>query len=176
MEFNTLKQNRIPINRNNLFYSDESFDYEKELGKMYVEMDMNQSVILYRVDLSKTNSDTLYGETAPNSVIYQPPVEIQCMYELEDSELKSYDKSKNLGTYTKLGKLRVGIYKETLSELNVEIKKGDYIGVMVNPEHMEFFVVNYVNPNYHNEATLFGVYSPWVMVHCSSVDPSEFQA
>ena len=69
MEFNTIKQNRIPINRNNLFYSDESFDYEKELGKMYVEMDMNQSVILYRVDLSKTNSDTLYGETAPNSVI-----------------------------------------------------------------------------------------------------------
>ena len=46
LEFSTNNIKRVPINRNNLFYSDESFNYELEIGKNYVEQDMNQTLVI----------------------------------------------------------------------------------------------------------------------------------
>ena len=51
MELDNRNIKRVPINRNNLFYSEESFQFDVELGKNYYEQDMNQTVILYEVDL-----------------------------------------------------------------------------------------------------------------------------
>ena len=56
-----IKQNEIrrknPINRNNLFYSEEDFQFEKEIAKDYLEQDLNTTVILFEVDLENTNVD-----------------------------------------------------------------------------------------------------------------------
>ena len=59
--FNENKTKRVPINRNSLFYDAQSFNYELEMGKQYVEMDMGQTVVLYQVDASNTQSDAVYG-------------------------------------------------------------------------------------------------------------------
>lgn len=175
MEFNQTVSRRVPINRNNLFYSEEDFAFELEIGKNYIEQDMNQTVVLYQVDVAKTNPDALYGETNPKQIIYKPPVEIHCVYNIEEPELKSYDKTKNLGTYMKTGKLTFGVYQETLDELGVDIKKGDYIGVQVTPTHMEYFtVVNDGRNNYDNAHTLFGTLVLFRSVVCHTVEPSEF--
>ena len=139
LEFNANNIKRVPINRNNLFYSDESFNYELEIGKNYVEQDMNQTLVLYSVDNSSTNINNIYGETKTNQVRFKPPVEFHCVYTIEPPELKAYDKTKNIGTYMKTGKLKFGVYKETLDELGIELKPGDYIGAQINEEHMEFF-------------------------------------
>ena len=109
MEFNKSAKRRVPINRNNLFYSEEDFAFEREIGKNYIEQDMNQTVVLYQVDLTKTNNDALYGETNANQVVYKAPVEIHCVYTIDEPELKSYDKTKNLGTYMKTGKLNLEV-------------------------------------------------------------------
>lgn len=87
-----------------MFYSEESFQYEKELGLNYIEEDMNQTVILYEVDLTQTKVDDTYGETDPKSVVTKPPVEIHCVYKIDEPELKAYDKQKSLGTYQKTRK------------------------------------------------------------------------
>ena len=177
MEFNQTTSRRVPINRNNLFYSEEDFAFELEIGKNYIEQDMNQTVVLYQVDVAKTNPDALYGETNPKQVIYKPPVEIHCVYNIDEPELKSYDKTKNLGTYMKTGKLTFGVYQETLDELGVDIKKGDYIGVQVSPTHMEYFtVVNDGRNNYDNAHTLFGTLSLFRSCYATPVDKSEFTA
>lgn len=176
LTFNSGQTNKLPINRNNLFYSEESFLVEEELGRQYVEMDMNQTVILYQVDLEKTSSDSLYGETHMNNVVFKTPIEVHCVYDLEEPEFKSYDKSKNLGTYMKSGKLTVGVYQSTLDELGVDIKVGDYIGVLVNNKHIEFFVVsNDGRNNYDNKHTIFGVKPFYRTIICASVDPNEFK-
>lgn len=175
--FNTNNVRRVPINRNSLFYDAEMFDLEREIGKDYIEQDMGQTVILYQVDASKTESDAVYGETEPNSVRYKTPVEIPCVYKIEEPELKSYDKSKQLGTYMKTGKLTVSVYPETLIELGVDIKKGDYIGVQISPTHMEFFVVNNDGKNnYDNQHTLWGTVPLYRTIQASPCDPSEFKA
>lgn len=176
LKFNTNNVRRVPINRNSLFYDAEMFDLEREIGKDYIEQDMGQTVVLYQVDASQTQTDAVYGETKPNSVVFKTPVEIPCVYKIEEPELKSYDKSKQLGTYMKTGKLTIGVYQETLDELGVEAKKGDYIGIQVTPEHMEFFVLNAINNGYANAHSLWGTTRLWITWTAYSVDSSEFSA
>lgn len=177
IQFNNNTTRRVPVNRNNLFYSDEAFMYDIEMGKNYVEQDMNQTVILYQVDLTKTNADAVYGETSEDGVEYMMPVEVPCVYEIEEPELKSYDKSKSLGTYMRTGKLQIGVYQATLDELGCDIKKGDYIGIQVDEQRMIFFSVlqDGLN-NYDNKHTMYGTRPFYRSITCSPVDKSEFQA
>ena len=177
LKFNTNNIRRVPINRNSLFYDADMFALEREIGKDYIEQDMGQTVVLYQVDASQTQTDAVYGETHTDNVAFKTPVEIPCTYKIEQPELKSYDKSKQLGTYMKTGKLTIGVYQETLVELDVEIKKGDYIGVQISPEHMEFFVVNNDGKNnYDNAHSLWGTVPLYRTIQCSPVDASEFKA
>ena len=177
LKFNTNNIRRVPINRNSLFYDAETFALEREIGKDYIEQDMGQTVVLYQVDASQTQTDAVYGESSSDEVAFKTPVEIPCTYKIEEPELKSYEKSKQLGTYMKTGKLTIGVYQETLVELNVEIKKGDYIGVQISPEHMEFFVVNNDGKNnYDNAHSLWGTVPLYRTIQCSPVDTSEFKA
>ena len=37
LKFNTKNIKRVPINRNNIFYSEESFAFEGAIGKNYIE-------------------------------------------------------------------------------------------------------------------------------------------
>ena len=175
LEFNTSKIKRVPINRNNFLFSEELFDFNVRVGKEYVEQFMNQTAVLYSVDLSSTNVDNIYGETVTDTVRFKTPVEFHCVYELEQPELKSYDSNKNIGTYMKFGKLKLGVYQSTLDELGIEIKSGDYIGIQVTETQMVFFSVAYVNPNVHNEGTMYGVKNAWLECHCFPVDESEFK-
>jgi len=177
LKFTTDNIKRVPINRNNIFYSDESFAFELEIGKNYIEQDMNQTAVLYSVDVAKTNVNDVYGETQTDNVQFKTPVEFHCVYKIEEPELKAYDKTKNIGTYMKTGKLTLGVYQETLDELGIEIKNGDYIGIQISENHMEFFsVTNDGKNNYDNAHTLFGVRPLFRSIYCYPVDQSEFSA
>jgi hypothetical protein len=77
----------------------------------------------------------------------------------------------------KMGKLTVSVYQETLDELGVDILKGHYIGIQVNPTTMAFWVVtNDGKNNYDNKHTLWGTTPLWRSILCSPVDRSEFEA
>lgn len=174
IKFNANQTRRVPINRNSLFYDKECYDFELEVGKNYIEQDMGQTVILYQVMMQETQSDAVYGETDAGSIEYKAPVEIPCVYTIDEPELRSYDKTKNLGTYMKTGKLTIGVYQETLDELGVEIKKGDYIGIQVSPTHIEFFVVNNDGrSNIDNQHSLWGTIPLYRTVQAYPVDSSE---
>lgn len=175
LEFNTTNIRRNPINRNNLFYSEESYQFEMEIGKNYLEQDMNQTVILYEVDLTKTNLDSLYGESKKDGIVFKTPVELHVVYTIEQPELKSYDKTKNLGTYVKSGKLSFGVYQATLDELDAEIKIGDYVGIQSSETHMSMFtVIDDGRNNFDNAHTTFGYKSAYRTIKCAPVDENEF--
>lgn len=175
LEFNNNSVRKVPINRNNLFYSKADFEFEQEVGKEYVEEDMNQTAVLYQVDLSKTNNDDIYGETNTDQIQYLPPVEFHCVYEIQKPELKAYEKTKNIGTYQKTGKLTVGVYQATLDELGVDIKNGDYIGIQVDKDKLIYFsVLNDGKNNYDNGHTMYGTVPFYRTVECAPVDESEF--
>ena len=56
-----------PITRNNMFYSEEDFEYETNLLMEYIEEDLNQTVVVYEVDRQKTNVSAVYKEAKVQS-------------------------------------------------------------------------------------------------------------
>ena len=76
----------------------------------------------------------------------------------------------------KTGKLTFGVYKETLDELGIDIKAGDYVGCQITEEHMEYFSVSVVNKNYDNAHTMFGRKPFYYQCRCYPVDAAEFKA
>jgi hypothetical protein len=164
----------VPINRNSLFYDKQSYDFELEMGKNYIEQDMGQTAVLYEIDLSTTQTDALYGETVSQSTKFKLPIEFPCVYQIDEGELQSYDKNKNLGTYVKPGKLTLGVYQESLDELGIDIKKGDVIGIQVTPTNMMFWQVqNEGRVNYDNAHTLWGTIPLYRTITCSPMDKNE---
>ena len=63
---------RNPINRNQMFFSKSDFDFEVEMARDYIEQDMNQTVVLFEVDLSKTNTNDIYHEASKKNIKFKP--------------------------------------------------------------------------------------------------------
>lgn len=159
-----------PINRNNLFFSEEDFQFELNMGKDYLEQDLNQTIILYEVDLEKTKLNNTYKESNNSEIIFKSPVELNVIFDLDDSELLSYDKSHFKGTYQKTGKLHFSVYEKTLEEMRCDIKRGDYIGVQITNEHMEYFiVVDDGKKNYGNSQSMYGLKPFYRDIECAPI-------
>lgn len=168
-------KNIIPINRNNKFFSKEDFDFELELGMEYLIEDINQSIILYEIDLEATNMNSIYKESDRNNIRFKVPKELIAIYEIEESRTKSYDNKTSAGVYAINGNLKVGIFQKTLNEGNCEIKRGDYIGIVVDIDRMAYFVVtNDGKLNTDNAHTMWGVKPIFRTIEATPVDISEF--
>lgn len=159
-----------PINRNNLFASDKQYDFQVSIGMEYVNKVINQTVVLYEVDQELTKLDDIYNESNFNNLIFKQPVEINVLYLLDKAELKTYDTNYIKGYYLKVGKLKFNVYEKELSENECDIHRGDYIGLQVNEDHMEFFIVTDDGRiNYDNAHTVFGIKPYYRTIMCTSV-------
>ena len=166
-----------PIKRNNMFFSKSDFDLEMEIARGYMEEDMNQTIILFEVDLSKTNVNDIYNEASKKNIRFKTPIELTVRYEITNAEMRSYDKSFNKGVYSKPGNLDFTILNSTLEEVKRDIKRGDYIGVQITPEEILYFTVydDGKVASYSNANTLYGVKPFFRQIKCNYVDPSEFE-
>ncbi len=162
--------------KNNMFYSEEDFFYETDLVERYIEEDLNQSVVLYEVDRVKTNVNAIYKEATKGNIRYKAPKEIPCMYEIKDSETKSFDSKSSTGVYQQDGNLVMYVLDKTLEKYKADIKRGDYIGVQIDTNRMTYY--NVVNDGKVNTANthMIGGYKPaWRTIECTLVsDISEF--
>jgi activator of HSP90 ATPase len=166
-----------PIKRNNMFFSKSDFDLEMEIARDYMEGDMNQTVILFQVDLTKTNVNDIYHEASKKNIRFKSPIELTVRYEITNAEMRSYDKTNNKGIYSKPGILNFTVLNTTLEENNCDIKRGDYIGVQITTDEIIYFTVfdDGKVSSYSNSNTLYGVKPFYRQVKCNYVDPSEFE-
>lgn len=165
---------KTPVNRNNLFYSETDFDLETDILVGYMEEDLNQTVVLYSVDRKNTQTDALY-KSATDGIRFMPPVEIPCFYEIEGSQLKSYDTKTSNGVYVLSGNLTVYVMPKVLEKYSCDVRRGDYIGVQIDVDRMSYFVV--VDDGKMNNANQLhvGAYkTAWRIVKCSPVSDTEF--
>lgn len=164
------------LNKNTMFYSDKDADFEIQIGEDYVKQDMNQSVMVFQIDRNKTATLDLYGESVDEtSISYKDPVEINVVLLLAEAVNKSYDKTQGLARYLLTGNLNFGVYEKTLKENKIDISFGDYIGLQVTPDQMEYFVVtNDGRINFDNKHTMYGTKSYFRSIFCSPCDKNEF--
>lgn len=165
-----------PINRNNLFYSKEDFDFEMELVEGYLEEDTNQTVVVYQVDKINTQVNDIYKE-ANNKIHFLPPVEVPCLYEIQDPSLKSYDAKTQNGVYSLNGNLKVYINLLSFKKYDFDIKRGDYIGVMIEENRMYYWVVtNDGKLNTANQMVVGAYKTGFRVIDCAPVSDAEFKA
>jgi len=149
----------VPITRLGKFFGGEDFSLEVSMGREWLDGDMNFTVVVYRVDRTKTVNDDVYGEVLPQGVEYLPPVSINAYVQILQPEERFLGSSKVL--QNEPGSMKFSIYNQDLENLQLEIHLGDYIGYYINESQVRYYsVVNVGTPNYDNRHT-YGGYKPF---------------
>jgi hypothetical protein len=165
---------KIPITRLEKFFGSEDFALEQEMGREWLEGDMNFTLVLYRIDRQKTKTDDVYGETVEDGIKFLPPVEFRGYVTIELPENKDYGNSRM--SQMEPGNLRVGVYQSTLDELGIDVEYGDYIGYYETESRVRYYsVVNdgrVVSDNKHT----YGGYKPFYRsIVAAPVNDGEFR-
>lgn len=164
-----------PITRVNKWFDESDFSLEIDMGREAIEGDGNFTVILYRVDRRTTQFDSLYGEAVKDGIRFFPPTELKVIPILATAKNKAYNKN-GTGRYAQDGNLSFGIYEAQLTELEIDMSFGDYIGYPVSNTEIRYFtIVNDGLKNYDNKHTIMGYKAAFRSVECAPVDESEFR-
>ena len=169
-----MTQRKVPITRLNKFFSGEDFELDITMGREWLEGDMNFTLVLYRVDRQKTKTDDVYGETVEDGIKFHPPVEFRGYVQIEQPENQDYGQSRM--TQMEPGNLKVGVYQESLDELEIDIEYGDYIGYYETESRVRYYTVvndgRVVSDNRHT----YGGYKPFYRsIVAAPVNDNEFK-
>ena len=169
------RPNKVPITRLSKFFDEVDFDLEVDFGREYMEGDLNMTVVLYSIDIEKTDTDDVYKEARSQDMRFFPPVELQVNLEIVAGENQTYNPNGSL-RYRDYGNMTFNIYQKQLDEKKCEIKYGDYIGYRDTEDHMKFWVVTNDGKIFSdNEHTIFGYKGAVRTVECAVADPNEFE-
>ena len=169
-----MSNRKVPITRLEKFFGSEDFALEQEMGREWLEGDMNFTLVLYRVDRQKTKTDDVYGETEEDGIKFLPPVEFRGYVTIEQPENQDYANSRM--SQMEPGNLKVGVYQNALDELGIDISYGDYIGYYETEKRVRYYsVVNdgrVVSDNKHT----YGGYKPFYRsIMAAPVNDGEFR-
>jgi hypothetical protein len=169
-----MSQRNVPITRLGKFFGAEDFALDVSIGREWLEGDMNFTLVLYKVDRTKTNTDDVYGETVKDGIKFLPPVEFKGLVKVVAPE------NKNLGTsrldQMEPGNITVSVYQSQLDDLGIDIEFGDYIAYYETEKRVRYYTVNndgrVVSDNKHTYAG----YKPFYRtIMASPVTDNEFR-
>lgn len=164
----------VPITRLGKFFGGEDYQLDINMGEEWLLGDMNFTVVLYRVDRYKTNTDDVYGEVSEDGIQFLAPVELKGLVQVMAPSEKYLGTSKV--AVKEPGNMKFSIYQKTLDELGVEIFMGDYLGYYESEDRVRYYVVSddgYVKSD--NKHT-YGGYKPFYRtVIATYVSENEFK-
>jgi hypothetical protein len=168
-----MSKKRFPISRLHKFYDNTDFDLENEMAREFIEGDLNFTVVLFRVDKIKSQTDDVYGESSTSEIRFYPPVELKIRPVLEKAESKSY--SEGYIRFQEYGNFTFTIFVSHLEELGVDISYGDYIGYPDKEDNIKYFtVVDDGKVFSDNEHTRLGYKGYYRTIVCTNADENEF--
>ena len=79
----TIRKN--PITRLEKFFGEQDFQLEVEMGREWLNGDLNVRLVLYSVDQERTIKDDVYGEVVSDGIQYKPPVEFRAYVNIAEA-------------------------------------------------------------------------------------------
>ena len=134
----------LETQRYGMFMSENSFNLDISYGRNYLESDVVHEVLLYKVNVIKTKSHKLYGQTKAKDKVFLPPVKLKVMITIQPSEQKYYGDGDGIAR-DDTGEMEFGVYLKELEENNIDILRGDYIGYNMSGTKMRFYEVTNAN-------------------------------
>lgn len=168
----SIKKQHLPLTRLQKWFTEEDYKLEVELGREWLEGDLNIIVVLFRIDLNKTVVDDLYGESKSYEKHYHPPVELRVKINTDESEMEYMG---GVVARESQPKLVFSIFTQQLEEKNTEVSRGDYVGYNDGVKGMRYFeVFDADNTNISNNRTIMGYKSYWRKISCTMIDKDVF--
>jgi len=160
------KQNiDLENSRYGAFMTENSFDLEVAYGRNYLETDNVQEVTVYRLNVLKTKSHDLYGQTKTKDKNFFAPVKIKAMVTVEPNQQSYYGNNPGGITREDTGNLVFGVYLKELEEKQVEINRGDYVMYNQSGEKNRYYEIeNAENVVDSTNKTIGGFKSYWKQV------------
>lgn len=161
------KQQNIDLEnqRYGLFMTENSFDLDVEYGRNYLQTDNVQTVTIYKVNITKTKSHALYGQSKTKDKVFFSPVKINVMLTIERNEQSYYGNNPGGITREDTGKLVFGVYLKELEEKKLEINRGDYVEYNMSGHRNRYYEIeNAENVTDTTEKTIGGFKSYWKRV------------
>ena len=166
--------NKLPITRLSKFFSKDDFDLNVQMGQEYLHGDLNMRLVLYRVDRSKTDNDSIYAEVGQDQIRYFPPVEFNGLVKVDSPSNKSY--KNGLMRYNEPGNVTISVYIKQLEDLKIDIKYGDYIGYPETEEKIRYYqVTNDGKVTSDNKHNMFGFKPHYRTITCAIAQEGEFR-
>ena len=133
-------ENKLPITRLNKFFDQEDFDLNVQMGQEYLSGDLNMKLVLYQVDSTRTNTDDVYAEVGKDQLKFLPPVEFRGLVQITTADNKSY--KSGLLRFLEPGNMVISVYIKELTDLNIDIEFGDYIGYPESESKIRYYTVS----------------------------------
>tara|TARA_R110002167_G_scaffold182674_4_gene383074 strand:- start:1333 stop:1848 length:516 start_codon:yes stop_codon:yes gene_type:complete len=169
-----MSDKKIPITRVNKFFGAEDFNLQERMGMEWLHGWLNFTLVLYRVDREKTNTDDVYGEASPEEIRYFPPVEFKAYVQIAEPTNSSY--ASGLARYNEPGNLIVNVYKKHLEELDIDVRYGDYVGYPESEDKVNYYTVaNDGKVTSDNAHTILGYKAFYRTIVCVPTQPNEFK-
>lgn len=166
--------NKLPITRLGKFFSQEDFDINIQMGQEYLHGDLNMKFVLYRVDRTKTDTDSIYAEVGKDEIKFFPPIEVNGLVQIAEAKNSSY--KNGLVRYLEPGNLTIKIYLSHLDDLNVKIIYGDFVGYAESEETIRFYqVIDDGRIQADGKHKMFGYKPHYLTIVCAPVQESEFR-
>ena len=164
----------VPITRLGKFFGGEDLALDIGMGEEWLIGDMNFTIVLYRIDRNKTETDDVYGEVLSDGIQFLAPVEVKGLVQIMAPVSKFIGNSKI--EQKEPGNMKFSVYQKTLDELGVEIFMGDYIGYYETEDRVRYYVVSddgYVKSD--NKHTYGGVKPFYRTITATYVSENEFR-
>lgn len=169
-----MTQRKVPITRLNKFFGSEDFNLEIQMGREWLNGDMNFTLVLYSVDQQKTIKDDVYGEVTSDGIQFKAPVEFNALVRIEQANNDFLGGSKIL--QNEPGNLIFSVYNKELEDLSIKIKLGDYIGYWIKENEIRYYsVTDAATPDYDNKHTYGGYKSFYYTYTATPVSENEFR-
>ena len=169
-----MSDKRLPITRVNKFFGSEDFKLQESLGMEYLHGNLNFTLVLFRVDRSKSKVDDVYGEAGSEEIRFYPPVEFKGLVNIAQPTNDSY--ANGLMRYMENGTLTIGVYIKELKELGIDISYGDYIGYPETEDRTRYFTVaNDGKITSDNAHTILGYKAFYRSIICVPTSEDEFK-
>ena len=119
--------------RMGLFMTENSFDY--------LQTDNVQEVIIYKVNIIKTKTHDLYGQSKTKDKVFYSPVPINVMITVGANSQKYYGDGAGGISREDTGPLVFGVYSKELEEKKLDIARGDYVKYNMGGEQSRYYEI-----------------------------------
>lgn len=156
--------------RYGLFMTENSFELDVAYGRNYMQTDNVQEVTIYKVDVIKSKSHDLYGQSKTKDKVFFTPVKINAMVTIQPTAQNYYGDGKGGIAREDTGDLSFGVYLKELEEKKLEIARGDYVEYNLSGEHPRYYEIsNAENVVDTTDKTIGGFKSYWKKVTATPV-------